>query len=449
MIDERFAVGIHQNSKNKMVLPSILKQDGFLYVAFGTNVERCHISFDSDLQHTILLSENLYRALRIPYRGKAALVFHDKTIYIGPLIGIFTAGFTKSEVEPVKGRSLFFAKLLMMDLPLGGFCYLFGAHHIQWEDGSVKGLIFRKNSWEQITVPLPNVVYDRLPNRQAENADFLQKTKIRLINEYQIPWFNPRFFNKWELYQALQQNDSTACLLPYSVLEPSAKTIETMIDQYQMIYLKPVDGSLGQGIVQLSKQTTNKIVAKSKEGQHIFSSATAFLDQYKQMDYLAQQGIERMRVDGQPADFRVHTNKNRNGNWTVTAIAVKIAKTGGCTTHMSSGGIVKTLSQINCHPQERLLILQKLTKTALLISRVLDQKITGLIGEIGIDLGIDLAGHVWMFEANSRPGRGIFTHPSLTSVSRLTNRRNFEYASYLTEQAIQYPEKMWQSEIHL
>ena len=38
---------------------------------------------------------------------------------------------------------------------------------------------------------------------------------------------------------------------------------------------------------------------------------------------------------------------------------------------------------------------------------------SGHIGEIGFDLGIDQTGAIWMFEANSRPGREIFQHVSL------------------------------------
>ncbi|MED1065596.1 MULTISPECIES: YheC/YheD family endospore coat-associated protein [Bacillus] len=447
MTGQPLTVGIHQTSENTMLLPASFKQDGLLFAAFGTSVERCHVSFDSHLKRTVLLSENLYKNLRIPYRGKASLIFRDNTVYIGPLIGIFTAGFTKSQLDPVRGRSLFFSKLLTMDLPAGGYSYLFGAHQIDWEEGTVQALIFRENGWEEATVPLPNVVYDRLPNRKAEESAALRETKTRLMDEYRIPWFNPGFFNKWEIYKCLQQDERTAELLPFSAFEPDAGKIEDMIGQYGFIYVKPAGGSLGKGILQLSKREENGILARHAEGVTSYSSAAECLDEWQRLhkhtSYLAQQGIERIEVDHHPADFRVHTNKNGKGQWTVTAIAVKIAGKDGITTHMSSGGAVKTLAELYDDPQERLRTLQKLTKAALLLSRVLDEKLDGFIGEIGFDLGLDRSGKVWLFEANSRPGRGIFSHPRLASVSSLTKKRSFEYASYLTEQSILNPEDMW------
>ncbi|MFO6494743.1 MULTISPECIES: YheC/YheD family endospore coat-associated protein [Bacillus] len=446
MTGQTFTVGIHPNSENTMLIPAPFKQEGLLYAAFGMCVERCHISFDSHLQRTVLLSENLYKSLRIPHRGKATLFFRDNTVHIGPLIGIFTAGFTKSEHEPLRDRSLFFSKLLTMELPAGGYCYLFGTHQIQWEEGTVRGLIFRENGWEEAVVPLPNVVYDRLPNRKAEDSAALQEAKVRLVNEYRIPWFNPGFFNKWDVYEALRHDERTKEFLPYCELEPGAETISDMLKQYGVIYVKPTDGSLGNGIFQLSRGEDQHFLAKDAKSEKTYPGADAFLNDLKKRlkaPYIAQQGIERVKVGDRPADFRVHTNKNGKGKWTVTAIACKIAEKDGITTHLSKGGAVKTLGEIYDDPKERLLILQKLTKTALVISSVLDEKIHGFIGEIGLDLGMDVSGKVWIFEANSRPGRGIFAHPRLSSVSHLTKKRNFEYASYLTEQSLLHPESMW------
>ena len=86
------------------------------------------------------------------------------------------------------------------------------------------------------------------------------------MDEYRIPWFNPGFFNKWEIYECLQQDERTAELLPFSALEPDADKIEDMIDQYGFIYVKPAGGSFGKGIFQLSKREENGILARHAEG---------------------------------------------------------------------------------------------------------------------------------------------------------------------------------------
>lgn len=330
---------------------------------------------------------------------------------------------------------------------------MFGAHQINWQEGTIEALLYRENGWEKHIVPLPNVVYDRLPNRKIENSIVLQNTKNRLINEYQIPWFNKTFFNKWDVHQLLEKDPRTAPFLPKSILHPTVEQIEELSDSFGKVYIKPADGALGTGIYQLAK-TESGLTVKHTNDAKSFSSidypdASAFLDEFqKQHDpavFLVQQGVHLIEFEGNPADFRVHTNKNGKGKWTVTAIAVKISGENSITTHLSNGGEVKTLAEVYDDPTERIRVIKKLSAAALTASQVLHDHIDGFVGEIGFDFGIDQNGKVWMFEANSRPGRSIFSHPNLQSVDSLTKRRSFEYASYLSKMAITSHESLWPS----
>ena len=67
----------------------------------------------------------------------------------------------------------------------------------------------------------------------------------------------------------------------------------------------------------------------------------------------------------------------------------------------------------------------------------------GIIGEIGFDLGIDRNGSVWLFEANSKPGRSIFSNPQLKEYDQLTRKLSLAFAIYLTERAISQPEEIF------
>jgi hypothetical protein len=66
----------------------------------------------------------------------------------------------------------------------------------------------------------------------------------------------------------------------------------------------------------------------------------------------------------------------------------------------------------------------------------------GIIAEIGFDLGIDRHGDVWFFEANSKPGRSIFSHPELRDFDHLTCKLSLAFAVFLTEQTILHPEEV-------
>ena len=77
------------------------------------------------------------------------------------------------------------------------------------------------------------------------------------------------------------------------------------------------------------------------------------------------------------------------------------------------------------------------------MSHILENEITGTIGEIGYDVGIDKNGQLWLFEANSKPGRSIFKHPKLKDYDQLSRSLPISFALYLTKRSIYAPEVLF------
>lgn len=439
-------------------LPLSTKVFGFIHsISFGTLLLPCKVKYNKEQNQRILLPQKMADQLMIPSDGKTHLLFHDGILHLGPLIGIFTAGFTESTLRPIGERSLFFAKFLSLDESLGLFSFVFGAHHINWEEGTITGFTYGKNGWKQVNFPFPNAVYDRLPNRRIENHQALRLVKKRLTDEYSIPWYNPGFFNKWSIHKLLIHDTQAAKYLPATHHTPSISQMEDMLASYQCIYLKPANGSLGLGVYQLmysreenyyySRYRDEKEVNRLRKYPSIEHFLKASFKDKHLSSYLAQQGVKLIRLEGKPIDFRVHTNKDEHGIWKVTAIAAKVAGKGSVTTHLNNGGVVKTLEEIYDDPQERIKAFHNLTEAAIILSKSIDDNIKGFIGEIGFDIGIDQNGKIWMFEANSKPGRSIFCHPELKDADLLSRKASLEYGLYLAKKAIFNPEDLIHEEV--
>ncbi|MBE4906777.1 YheC/YheD family protein [Bacillus luteolus] len=442
-----------EKGKNTLFLPkSLTTSQSLTKVAFGTLSLDCEIQTSSTDE--VLVSEDLYNALLIPNEGPTHIIFHEDTVFLGPLIGIFTAGFTDSGLRPIGERSLFFAKLLAVEKSVGVFTFVFGAHQINWDQGTITGYFYRKNGWEKVEVPFPNVVYDRLPNRRTENHRALKKVKQRLHEEYLIPWFNPGFFNKWEIHQLLIKEKSVAHYLPETYINPTFERIELMLSTYQHVYLKPANGSLGLGVYQIiySKEegayycryNDDKNANRLQKFSSLESCINYLFRNKKLKDYIVQQGISLQRSDHKTIDFRVHTNKDANGKWKVSVIAGKIAGRGSVTTHLNNGGVVKTVDEIFPDKKECFKAIESLNQAALRLSHAIDFHIKGSIGEIGFDLGIDKDNKIWLFEANSKPGRSIFSHPKLRENDLHSRQLSLLYALFLTEKTIKQPEEILQ-----
>lgn len=140
--------------------------------------------------------------------------------------------------------------------------------HIDWEDETIEGYFFQEEKWIKKKVPLPNVIYDRLPNRKAENYKPIVRAKRKLEHDYAIPWFNPGFFNKWEVHQLLMKDESIMPLLPSTETFQHFEQVERFLGTYKSIYMKPIHGSFGRNIHQLFySQTENCYYCRYRENE--------------------------------------------------------------------------------------------------------------------------------------------------------------------------------------
>ncbi|QFT88240.1 Endospore coat-associated protein YheD [Bacillus sp. THAF10] len=433
---------------HQLIIPEHFKEFQINSIAFGTIELPCNVSFHSSSHLSI--SKELYDELLLPYSGSIHVFTHERTLHLGPLIGIFTAGFTSSILRPIGERSIFFSKLLSTEKKVGAYMFLFGANHINWENGTMEGYMFTEAGWCKKTLPFPHVVYDRLPNRRSEKHRLLASTREKMQRDYAIPWFNPGFFNKWDIHQKLRIEERIVSYLPETTNDVSIESIERYLSKYPFVYLKPMNGSLGFGVYKIIyNREENMYYVRYKNNEQVnklqrflnLETLLSHIFKYREMSsYLLQQGIALIKVDDSFVDFRVHTNKDEKGEWVVSAMAAKVSGKGSITTHANNGGVIKTVAEIFSEKEEHATIVEKLEHASLLISSAIDTHLPGFIGEIGFDFGVDKENKVWLFEANSKPGRSIFHHPKLRNEDMLTRKLSIEYAVYLTEKMIKHPE---------
>lgn len=451
---KHYQIEIAKNAKNLLYIPAEVQGDAIQRVAYGTLAVELHGIAHPKGKNILVISEDIAVKLRLPnLKTPLHLFMHEHTLYLGPLVGIFTSGFTPFPLRPIGERSLFFSKLLSVEKLVGAHAFVFGEEHINWENGTIEGLFYLESGWQKITVPFPNVIYDRLPNRRSEKKESNLSVKERLQKEYLIPWYNPGFFNKMDVYERLQQDSASAVYLPETHPFTSFSMIESMLADYGHVFIKPINGSLGFGIHQIIFDRESQAYFcryRERNGENKLRKYQTLEALFKHIfknrslsHMLVQQGIHSLRVNKQTVDFRIHTNKDNEGNWQITAIAAKVASPGSVTTHINNGGMIKTMQEIFHSPEQEKEAVKKLKKACLTLSHALETYMEGIIGEIGFDMGIDRDGNVWLFEANSKPGRSIFKHPHLKAFDLLTRRLSLDFSIFLTEQTIVNPEEVF------
>lgn len=455
MMRKQYQIIIDQNLSKTVYHPFGFQSEVPIQrISFGSKMIEVECLPHPDQTDILVISEDVQDALLFPDFQIPLHVFVDNgTLFLGPLVGIFTCGFTPYPYRPIGERSAIFAKLLSTAKSVGALPFVFGEQHIDWENGQINGFFYHQNKWERMDIPFPNVIYDRLPNRLSEKLLKPKNIKERLQVEYLIPWYNPGFFNKLDIYERLYQNDIVSKYLPETLSFQSFSTIERMLADYGHVFIKPKNSSLGQGIHQIifnKKNNTYFCRYQDDQGGNKLTRFKSLESLVKNRfaktnlaTMLVQQGIHLMRMDQRPIDYRIHTNKDELGKWQVTAIAAKVAGHGSVTTHLQSGGEIKTIEDIFPDQIERQKYLSKLNEVVIDMSIALEQQVQGIIGEVGFDVGIDRNGDIWVLEANSKPGRSIFNHPHLRKFEVLSRKLSLAFAVFLSEQAIKNPEEIF------
>jgi len=390
-----------------------------------------------------LVLPTVVRALLKPPREGVCYIQSDENneIRIGPLMGVLSSS-TFGSSKPFGSRTGLIRQLLQQGRNKA-FYFAFGPRDINWQKETVTGyFLSAAGGWIRRTVPLPDVVYNRSPSRKVEKTAAMEQFKERFIRR-QIPLFNWSFFDKWDVYRLLE-DDPASKFVPESSYNPSGVRIKELLEKHQFVYLKPTGGSLGKGIYRLTYHPKKGYYCRYRfKGSNVlirfnrFSQLLKRLNQGGRMrNYVVQQGLRLVELERCPIDFRFHMNKNGDNEWVVAGIGAKKSGRGSVTTHIKNGGKLMTpgvaLNRIYGSTTKAEEILVKAKQASIQLAEAIERNHPHRIGELGFDIGIDQKEHIWMFEANSKPGRSIFHHPSLKSEGAATLRHIFDYSMYLS-----------------
>ncbi|KJD42823.1 YheC/YheD family protein [Paenibacillus terrae] len=355
-----------------------------------------------------------------------------------PVVAILTV---HDEGQFFKGNRRNFRDILEMGTRMGYQVYIVTVRDLKLTSETVRGYIFNKTSqmWEEQNFPLPQIIYNRIPNRNYELKTSV-RTKLNEISHASgIELYNPGFFNKWELFKWLRASESTRQFVPATKRLSNLSSLGKMLSVYPYLYLKPENGKAGKGIMIL-KYRPDLLMAYRLTIQHDKKSVTYRSVSLSRLwgrirreagtsPYIIQQGIELATYQKKPFDLRILVQKNTHGSWSTTGVGARLAGKGSITTHVPRGGSVedpfKLLSAL-FGPENSKDLLNKIKSTAIQIARQIERGSGLSHGEMSMDLGVDTFGILWFFEANSKPMK--FDEPEIRQKSL---RRIFQYSSYL------------------
>ncbi len=306
--------------------------------------------------------------------------------------------------------------------------FYFTPGNVNIESQKILGKVYENGGWTEKEFPFPDVIF---------NASYPISEKGEQIFEYlydRIPFTSHSIGNKLTVYNRIKQGkEFEQYLIPFYELT-NVQMFFDMINCYKKVIIKPLSGNQGGCVDYIEKYGEDQYkvneagLVSSINEQQLLDFISRKMQDWK---YLVQRFITSQTKSGHVFDFRLHVQKNGEGKWVITSIYPRIGRLGTITSNMGSGGYSTYLDTfLKIEFGDAWYDIQRyLEQFALSFSSHFDSLYNESLDELGIDVGIDEAQKLWLFEVNWRPGP-----PNIFNVELDVAKNTILYAKYLAEQ---------------
>lgn len=408
------AVMLGDKSMKRLKIPA----HGTILLAFGSLRQEVTV-VPVPKSDILRVSEGLAKRLGLRHRLtlNASYSSAGRTLRLGPLIGVLVSRDHPNQPERVFGPiTMFCRELTHACHAQGAYVYFFTPEALESHSSSIPGWIYDEG-WRKLSLPVADVINNRLTTRKVENKPSVQHFLADVKSRYGTHFFNEKFLDKTEVFEALAHDAALQRYLPESHALSGFPILKKMCSSYQSVFLKPVRGSLGKGILRISKEegggyrlmSTTPMGTRKQSYPNLAKLFQSIAPKMKTTRYQIQQGLHLMELGRRPVDFRALVQKNGTGKWAVTSIVARTAGNNHFVSNLARGGSLSTVreaigkSSLPSGAKES--AHSMLPRAALAIARGVETYIPAHFGELGIDLALDQSGRIWLLEVNSKPSK--------------------------------------------
>lgn len=316
--------------------------------------------------------------------------------------------------------------------------FVFSPRDIDWRRGRIAGYVWKGGRWQRAPFPFPDLVMDCC---RCLGTEEMRRTRValRALRRHGVRLLGVALPGKWPVYRRLV-GTAAARWLPETVLYAGWASVEPLLARHGRAVIKPSVGTSGAGVLLLERFGGGlRIRGRTMRNgvfYRVFSrarDAAAFLDRWTAgRRFVVQQGINLLQWDGRVADVRAFVQKNAAGAWELVAAGGRVGPRGSATSNLHGGGQGVPLAALlkPLDPEKRARVQAELRELALTVARAVEQAF-GPLFELGLDVGIDGDGRLWLLEVNSKPGRALYARIGDRAGARAVVENPIRYAARL------------------
>ncbi|MEH7373458.1 YheC/YheD family protein [Neobacillus drentensis] len=299
----------------------------------------------------------------------------------------------------------------------------------------ITGYVMNSNGvYLKNTIPKPLVIHNR-----GYHCSKDAKKQIKMLLAEGLIIFNEwNQYGKYKTHKLLMECVDIRPHLPETVHFNLGNMVE-MMGKHSELIIKPSNGTFG-------KRNMRATLLNDKECLLIYPQNDLWLEEMLPAEqlplkikslvtsgmYIIQERIQLAEYNNNPFDVRVTVQRNGFGEWQVTGMVGKVAKTGHFVTNVASGGasvvfedILRNLPHLN----ERQVVAD-VERLSLRVAKHLGDQ-TPNFADIGLDVGITMDGFPMFIECNARDLRLAFRNALMFETWRETYITPICYGKYL------------------
>jgi hypothetical protein len=312
---------------------------------------------------------------------------------------------------------------------------------IDTQSGFSMAYIKSSQGYRRQVIPTPEVIHNRaIYDPGSSGVQRLLRQGLQVYNTCNR-------YGKDQIHGLLEHNQELRGHLPATSAGISG--LKEMMDSYPDLILKPCRGSIGNGVMRLTRSNARRWnLSYSPSGSRRWYISPVDQDalpralraRLSAVPYLVQERIPLAEISGRPFDLRVTVQRGWGGEWQVTGMFAKLAAPGGFVSNIARGGEALSSSfalEKAFSGEAAARIRMSVITLSLAVARELEQNLPGL-ADIGLDIGITHNGQIYFIECNGRDQRYGFRKAGLSAIWKDSYRRPMGYARYLFEEAAKH-----------
>lgn len=264
----------------------------------------------------------------------------------------------------------------------------------------IKAKFLINNKWVEKEISVPQFI-------DASPYSFKHKRIIRFLDEHSTLSTGP-IGSKDLIYNKVREDGEFAHLLIPTGEHSNFEDFLNFINNHGSIVVKPTDGLRGRNIHKVTKHRNKFLVSYQQEEKKVRRKELEALyeEEWGPKKYILQKYVSSKTREGDPFDCRIRLEKNGRARWAVAIYLVRIGSNQKVVSNVAQGGSVTSLKPFLAanFPDKKDEIREEIRQIAKTLPYKFDSLYDVNFSSLGLDIGIDQSGKLYLFELENGPG---------------------------------------------